>query len=324
MPQVWVQVIVLALALSCSSAHAQSSEYRTLTDAAVEEHALGHYAEARAMFAKAHALYPNARTLWGMGVASFEERLYVDAIRLLKEALAHGVKPLTAAQRKEAETLIERSSAYVVRVHIALTPAHARLTVDGLEVERGPEGEVELDVGEHQLVASAEGYAELSRAVRWAAGGEQPALEMHLVALTRESATRPPSAPSEAASSSAVPVDEGQPGRALNVLKWVSLGATVASLAVLATGFGLRQTAAMAYNDDDKCPTPKRETCTNLRNIVQRRELVGISGAAAAGAFSIVTIVAFVLAAKHAKRPSQASAACAPSVAPGVACSVRF
>src|SRR5262245_12054084 len=70
-----------------ASAAAQQDDYKALTEAAVEEHSLGHYEEARALFAKAHAINPNARTLWGMGTAAFEARQYVDAMQLFDAAL---------------------------------------------------------------------------------------------------------------------------------------------------------------------------------------------------------------------------------------------
>lgn len=326
MLQLWVQAIVLGVALSCGSAAAQTDVYRALTDNAVEEHALGHYSEARALFAQAHAIYPNARTLRGMGVASFEERLYVDAIRLLKAALVHPVKPLTAAQREATEALIRRSSSFVVRVRIALSPRHAHLTVDGRDVEPNEQGEVEVDSGEHHLVATAEGYDDLSRSVRWSAGGGPLALEMRLVPLAGEPAARPVQAQDRASPgpAAAASLEASQPHRSLNRLKWISLGATVASLGVAATAFTLRQSAARAYNDDERCPWPKKETCTSLRSAVQRRELVAISGAAAAGVFSIVSLVSFVIAAKGAERPAQAATTCVPGITPQITCSVRF
>jgi len=102
-------LVVLWSCWLCASAAAQPSDYKALTEAAVEEHSLGHYEEARALFAKAHAINPNARTLWGMGTAAFEARQYVDAMQLFQAALSDTRKPLTEAQSKQAESLRKRA-----------------------------------------------------------------------------------------------------------------------------------------------------------------------------------------------------------------------
>jgi len=54
---------------------------------AVAEYEAGHYQEARALFRQAHEKSPTARTLRGIGMASFELRDYVEATRALTASL---------------------------------------------------------------------------------------------------------------------------------------------------------------------------------------------------------------------------------------------
>src|SRR5262249_43441282 len=54
---------------------------------AVAEYDAGHFEEARALFRRAQAEAPSARTLRGIGMASFELRDYVEADRALAAAL---------------------------------------------------------------------------------------------------------------------------------------------------------------------------------------------------------------------------------------------
>jgi tetratricopeptide (TPR) repeat protein len=69
----------------------------------------GNWEEALALFRQAHALRPSARTLRGMGVASFEARHYADAIRYLTAAATETARPLTPEQLLAVEQLIPRA-----------------------------------------------------------------------------------------------------------------------------------------------------------------------------------------------------------------------
>src|SRR6266704_960888 len=66
----------------------ESAQYRALLEEAVTEYDARHYEEARALFRRAHEVSPNARTLRGIGMASFELREYIEALRSLEGSLA--------------------------------------------------------------------------------------------------------------------------------------------------------------------------------------------------------------------------------------------
>jgi tetratricopeptide (TPR) repeat protein len=323
--RVLVAALVVALCAGTSSALAQGNDYKALTNAAVEELSSGHYEEARALFARAHAINPSARTFWGMGVAAFEARQYVDAIQLLTQSRDDARKPLTAEQRKQTESLLERSQAFVVRVPIRVEPAAAKVTIDGREVERDKDGVALLDAGTHQVVVSAAGHQEVVRVARWEVG-DAPLFEVHLEpkgasgpAAGSDSDAAHTQAPGPAPSSAAA-----SERSAFAVLKWVSLGATVAALGIMGTGLAMREKEASHYNDDTKCPPPDRDAeCPDSREAVQRLKRTAIAGGASAGIFATLTVVSFLLDRKP-TRHAAARTQCGPAFEGGALCQVRF
>lgn len=167
----------LALALAVTAfprASAQEDEtYRELLESAVGEYNAGRYAEARALFRQAHRRSPNARTLRGIGMAAFEMREYVEALRALRGALEEERRPLSDAQREHVEGLIERANAFVGRFQVRLAPETARLHVDGAPPRLEPDGTLLLDLGEHRLEATCPGCTPVTRVVQVRGGESQ-------------------------------------------------------------------------------------------------------------------------------------------------------
>lgn len=156
---------------------AQDSEYQTTIEQALAEFDRGSYREALAMFRRAHELRPSARTLRGLGMASYELRAYVDAVGYFGEALASTENPLTDEQRTELTALLERARTYVGRFRVEPDPADAVVRVDGNDVGHT----VVLDIGPHTVAASAPGREPLTREIT-VAGGENTTLELTLLA----------------------------------------------------------------------------------------------------------------------------------------------
>jgi hypothetical protein len=317
-------VVAFVLLLPRAPARAQEGDYKALTAAAIEEHSLGHYEEARALFSKAHALNPNARTLWGMGTAAFEARQYVDAIRLLQQAMVDTRKPLTASQRKQTEALLERAADYVVRVRVDVVPGNAQLSVNGNAMAPDVDGILMLDAGSHQVIASAPGYADVERVVRWAAG--DATLEIRLVPNPPPVAPEPVrTEPAPAEPQTAAPGKPVEGTRALQVLKWVALGASIASVGVAVAGYSLREREAKKWNDDAQCPPDRDLSCPGTKDAVQKWQTMAIASGAAAGAMAVLSVVFFVLDRGPAKDAAQAKLGCQPwSPNPGLSCNYRF
>jgi hypothetical protein len=167
------------LAFAPSSARADDdAEYRDLIQRALVEYQGGRWEESRSLFERAHALSPNARTLRGIALASFEMRDYVRCVTALRGALDSNARKLDATQRKQAQKLLTQAEGYIAHRTVALTPATARVTVDGEDAQFS-EGKLLLNPGKHELMAEAPGY-QPQRLSIIAHSGSQGALEMQL------------------------------------------------------------------------------------------------------------------------------------------------
>jgi tetratricopeptide (TPR) repeat protein len=189
----WVLSAQLSVSFAASSALAQpvpqvvegdAQAYQSAVRAAVSEYDLGNFQEALALFERAHALSPNARTLRGAGMSAFAMRKYVLAMRYLNESLTSESKPLTDAMRSEVQDLIARAETFVVTYRLDVQPAQVTVQVDGQAVEVA-DGVLLLDPGEHEIVVSADGHEPVTRRVRAEPGG-QGRLRLVLAAHTRD------------------------------------------------------------------------------------------------------------------------------------------
>jgi hypothetical protein len=179
--------VVLPLALT-GIARAQESEppeteaYQRLLREALTEYDGGRYLEARALFRRAHEEQPNARTLRGIGMASFELREYVETLRALEAALVHPVRPLTDEQRASVRDLSDRARSFVGRFVVTVEPESAVLYVDGAPAERRDDGSILLDLGEHRFEVRCDGCVTTAETVSVRGGEDEP---LSLVATGR-------------------------------------------------------------------------------------------------------------------------------------------
>ena len=137
------------------AATAEPAGYRAAIGAGIEEFDFNHFAEAREHFARAHALFPNARTLRGLGMCDFELRRYAEAIAYLKASLASDVKQLEGKLRRDTEALLARAEGYAGTLLVHAQPADATVTIDGLSVEPASDGSLLIEVGDHVLEKKA-------------------------------------------------------------------------------------------------------------------------------------------------------------------------
>ncbi|MBX3271881.1 MAG: tetratricopeptide repeat protein [Sandaracinaceae bacterium] len=174
----WLGVALVA-APPCRADDEPPAGYQAIIREAVREFDAERWAEARAHFERAHALFPNARTLRGIGMCAFEQRDYPAAIDLLERSLRDARRALTAAQRAETEDLLGRARVYVGSFRIVTDPPGAELRVDGEVPARAEDGRVTLAVGEHELLARAPGHHEARRRLR-VGGGEDREITLRL------------------------------------------------------------------------------------------------------------------------------------------------
>jgi hypothetical protein len=219
-----------AAAPSAGPAASEPPGYRAAVDAAISEHEAGHFAESRALFARANALFPNARTLRGLGMAEFELRNYDGSVDYLQRALASTIKPLEGELRTETEKLLARARGFVGRFRLTFQPSNASLTLDGTLVPPSDATALVLSVGDHQLQVSADGYTSEQRSLR-VTGGEDATLEFVLLQPTVSGPVAATTAPTPAA----------EPSRSVlaSPWLWVAVGAVA-----IGAGVGIGVAAA--------------------------------------------------------------------------------
>jgi tetratricopeptide (TPR) repeat protein len=203
------------------------TEYRDVVDRAIVEFDLGHFVEARALFLRAHELWPSARTRRTLGMTAFELRMYPQALEELQGALDDPHRPLPPAQRTQVSGLIEQTKRFVGRYQLQVEPAEAELLVDG--APHTQTGALVIGVGVHQLLVRAPGYGELRRELV-VQGHEDKALVLRLDAFRVEPEVHapPPAATARAAPkpTAIAPADES-PNRAPAIIAFSVSGAGV-------------------------------------------------------------------------------------------------
>jgi hypothetical protein len=132
--------------------------YAEAANLGLEQFDAGNYAEARSHFARAHELWPNARSLRLLAHAEYELKNYVLAKRLSEESLVSRVRALSDAQRVETEELLHKLRAYVAHYRIDTRPKDSLISIDGQVIALDALGGVFLDVGPHLLEVEAPGH----------------------------------------------------------------------------------------------------------------------------------------------------------------------
>lgn len=218
--------------------------YRPLITEAVAEYDAGNFAEARSLFDKANAMYSTARALRGLGMVEFELRNYSDSINFLERALASKVQPLDGALRAETEQLLARARGFIAQLDLAIEPGGSTVIVDGTPVSLGPQGRLVLEVGDHVLEFSAQGYQPEKRVMK-IKGGEQQVLRI-VLPMQRAAGDAPGLRVQSLAQPATGPlaqnhVDSGEPAKKplyKNPWLWTGVGIAVVALAV-GLGVGL-------------------------------------------------------------------------------------
>jgi tetratricopeptide (TPR) repeat protein len=328
-----VLVVALGVALprAVAAEEAETPQYRGLLSEAVAEYDARRYEEARALFRRAHDLSPNARTLRGIGMASFELREYVEALRALEGSLVEQRRPLTAPQRQQVEGLLERTRAFVGRFVPHLTPPDAILHVDGAPVALETDGTLLLSFGRHAVTAEAPGRLLETRELN-VIGGERQDLVFRLrsaaVEPTGEAPSVLPSTPITTPEQPAAPplqVTQKEPdkGGQSSAAGWFVGAGALAAGAV--AGVIWWRNRASAY---DQCQAVVNENnplhvCDNLDTVGnERRFALGVTIGLAVGATAL-GIVGLVNLPKGDKPESKTAIACVPEIG-GAHCAVRF
>ena len=139
---------------------ADKAHYNRLIDRALSAYQKRDFRVARQLFAEAHLMWPNARTLRGLGMADFELGEYVTAKQHLQESLQNPVKPLTNRLRKKTNDLLRRAEDSIGTLVLKTEPLELKLTVGSTPFDYVSGMPIELTAGSHALHLSAPGYRE--------------------------------------------------------------------------------------------------------------------------------------------------------------------
>lgn len=158
-------LFVLASVGAAPPAHAQgktaSPEFQQLIDRGLAAYQSQRPAEARSLFAQAHALQPGARTLRALGIADLALDNFTMAKDELEAALTEHAMALTDSQRTEVRELLRWMQSNLGTLHLSFSPLHAEAKIDGRTVK---EPELLLAPEEHRLTISAPGFVPQERA----------------------------------------------------------------------------------------------------------------------------------------------------------------
>lgn len=330
----WLGRLVLCAGLLVSSVpvHAQEradadieAEYQQVVNAALTEYERGSWEESAALFQRAHQLRPSARTLRGLGLASYEARRYPESIRYLSGALEDARRPLTPKQREEVDATLTRARLFVGYLQLAIEPAQAVVTINGQQVQPDAKGVVITNIGWLEIEVSAAGYQTVSKHIR-VNTGEQQTLALH---MTREPSPEIAAAPladpvpTPAAEPAVSPVlqpsalsDPGTSSHPYGAWKWVAAGGALVGVGVGATFLVLQKTGASSYQtqcvNTAQPPSDCEDRKSLLRGTYWTGSIVGLSVGAGLAALSVVLFAldGSSLQSEHASRWSCTVQAC--------------
>jgi hypothetical protein len=232
----WLYILVT---LSCAQAFvslpraaAQSqfdeAAYTDLIHRALDEMDTQNYIEARAMFLKADALLATARTARALGNVEFELHHYTVAARYFEAALRSEVRPLTPSMRTEVQNILARAQDYTGHFALLITPDQASIVVDDAAPQFDADKRIWLDVGEHELVFSADGFVTKRQRLN-VSGGEHSELR---VVLTADATVAVPSPASPLDRSRPPPAEQGAAPITTRWWFWTAIGVVAAGAAI--------------------------------------------------------------------------------------------
>ncbi len=139
------------------------------------------YPGALAEFEAAYQLKPGASSLQNVALCQKALFRYGEAADTLTLLLERHADELSADEQKGMRQAIEELEGLVGSLVIKVQPAHARVALDGQVVSAEQRGKrLRTNVGEHNVVAEAPGYARAARTVRVASGQHDQPVELSL------------------------------------------------------------------------------------------------------------------------------------------------
>ena len=171
-----LHILALALVATFVAATVQANEPRgAIIDEALTAQNDGDFERAHGLFERAHELAPDARTLRGMGVTSFQLGRYTRAVEELDAALVHAKRPLAGELRESVVALRARAAAAIATLRLDIYPNEAPLTA--LQLDDVPQAlplsrSLPVDPGLHVLRIAAAGFEVHQQTIMLAPGAD--------------------------------------------------------------------------------------------------------------------------------------------------------
>jgi hypothetical protein len=137
----------------------------------------GELREAVDAFETAYRISPHYAVLYNLGQAYASQGRSADAVRTLDRFLADGGEQIPPGRRVEAMATVARERAQLAQVEITTTPVDAEVFVNGRRLDVRLVEPIQLEPGEHVIVARMEGYLALVRTIEV---GKGEAAKVHL------------------------------------------------------------------------------------------------------------------------------------------------
>ncbi|HEX3776303.1 MAG TPA: PEGA domain-containing protein [Polyangiaceae bacterium] len=141
------------------------------------------YPGALAEFEAAYAAKPGAGSLQNVALCQKALFRYREAAATLEQLLEKHGTELNEGEQKAVRAAISELSGLVGSIVVNVEPSDAKVTIDGHAVAASElRAGVDVNVGEHEIVADEPGYARLTRVVSVASGQKKLPVEMKLKA----------------------------------------------------------------------------------------------------------------------------------------------
>ncbi len=151
----------------------------------------GNFAGALAEFQAAYNTAPAPTILYNIGLTYRALYRYPDAIEALQRYLVEGASDgqLTPQRRAQLQRFIEEMKSLLAPITLVVTPAAAKVNIDGRETSVPENGLVQLAAGSHAFDVAADGHEAQHREVQVVAG-EAATVEFHLRLIPRTGKVR--------------------------------------------------------------------------------------------------------------------------------------
>ncbi len=160
-------------------------EAATRFNRAIKLYEDGDYALALAEFERVYELVPDYHVLYNIAQVSTQLGRYARALRVFQDYLAQGGDSLPPDRRAEVQAEIANLTARSARIDVRVDHAGAEILLDGASIGLAPlSAPLVVDVGEHTLVAQADGFAPQTITLSLA-GGDQREASFNLVPVPK-------------------------------------------------------------------------------------------------------------------------------------------